>query len=352
MSFLFRRILDKTADHGSRLAALLDGSSVFITGASGFLASNLLAFLDELRKRHHKNIELAASARRPHGDVPLFEFLGTTPFDSWQVAPVEETTIPAGRQWIVVHAASYGSPADYIREPMTTFSSNTTGIRRIFENASLENRERIVYFSTAEIYGQPPDDKIPTREDFLGGPDLGDKRSIYAESKRMAEVLGVTLSHSQGIPLTVLRPWNVYGPGQRLNDGRVPIDFVRQMKYQGEIQLLSDGSPTRSFCHVMEAIPQVVACLRPPAGSPTVFNIGRQGSEIGILQLASKCAELFAAGPDSVRFKPDKRAEGMKRCQPDTTRVLNLPDSNLHPVELKEGLETCLEWVDFLASRK
>jgi UDP-glucuronate decarboxylase len=352
MPRLFRKLLENTVDREERLAESLDGSSLFITGGSGFLAANLLIFLDTLRKKYNKCIELAASARRPFDAIPLFEFLGAKPFDSWQVAPVEETIIPEGRRWIVVHTASYGSPVDYMRETLATFSSNTSGICRLFQNADSTNRERIVYFSTAEVYGQPPNEKIPTSEDFLGGPDLLDKRSIYAESKRMAEVLGVNLSDAHGIPLTVLRPWNVYGPGQRLDDGRVPMEFLRQMKLQGEIKLLSDGSPTRSFCHVLEAIPQIAACLRPRQCSQSVFNIGRQGDEIKILQLAIKCALILGGSPGSVAYNPNIQAAGMKRCQPDTTRISDLLGSKCCPIELNEGLETCVEWIDFLTSRK
>lgn len=330
------------------VAAELDGAAIFVTGASGFLAASLLIFLDELRNQHGVDIHLAASARRPPEEVPLFRFLDAPFPDEWHMASVEETNIPHGRSWIVIHTASFGAPADYMREPIATFEANTAGLCSLFRQVDSGTCERIVYFSTAEVYGQPPDECIPTPENFRGAPDLLDARSIYGESKRMAEVLGVTLSKEKKIPFSVIRPWNVYGPGQRKLDGRVPVEFFRQLAETRQITLLSDGSPRRSFCHVWEAIPQVVSCLRSQAAVGQAFNVGRQGDEVSILDLARSCAAVADLPVDSVAYDKSNKAPGMKRCQPDTERVRHLMTQDLPGVPLETGLRTCHEWIDFL----
>ncbi len=349
---IHKSILDSTVAPLEALAAQLHGAAVLVTGASGFLAASLLVFLDTIRRRHGIRLDLAASARRAAKDVPLFDFAGTSAPAAWQIASVEDTLLPDGRKWIVVHTASFGAPADYMREPIATYEANTRGISQLFERACSKNCERIVYFSTAEVYGQPPENCIPTSEDFNGGPDLSDARSIYGESKRMAEVLGVTLSRMKNIPFTVLRPWNVYGPGQRWNDGRVPVEFFRQLREKTIIKLLSDGSPRRSFCHVWEAMPQIAYCLRHPDAPGRAFNIGRQGDEVSILELAKACASAdgFDA-TEAVSWSPDNRAPGMVRCQPDTSRISALLGQNARSVPLPEGLDTVREWIDFLAKR-
>lgn len=346
-----KTILGEIVAEQECLARALGGSSIFVTGASGFLAASLLAFLDKLRKHHGVQIELAASARRPPSEVPLFGFLGTKPYDCWQVAPVEQTQPPGGRRWIVVHTASFGSPVDYMRAPFTTFSANTKGIENFFDPAGSLKMEAMVYFSSAEVYGQPPDVAIPTKESFCGGPNLENPRSIYAESKRMGEVLGRAFSKKTGVPFVSLRPWNVYGPGQRLKDGRVPMEFLRQMKTAGRIRLLSDGSPTRSFCHVWEAMPQIATCLRPGPGSHSVFNIGSQGTETSIRELATLCAGLFGKGGESVSLQSNSEPQAMLRCQPDTSRISQLQVVPQRKIALCEGLETCLEWVEFLGNQ-
>ena len=195
-------------------SALSSGAAIHVNGASGFLASNLLALLDRADELHGLGLRLHASARRPAGRVGLFGFLGLEPRVRWDLAPAESTTFPdelAGG--VAVHTASYGAPADYLREPMATFQANTAGLIRTFAEAARVGAAHVVYLSSAEVYGQPPAEAIPTREDYDGGPDLGDIRSIYGESKRMAEVLGASLSRQTGIAFTAVRPWNLYGPG-------------------------------------------------------------------------------------------------------------------------------------------
>ncbi len=77
----------------------------------------------------------------------------------------------------------------------------------------------MVYFSSAEVYGQPSEDCIPTSESVLGQVPIDDRRSIYAESKRMAEVLGQVLSEQHGIKFTVVRPWNLFGQDKGIMTG-------------------------------------------------------------------------------------------------------------------------------------
>lgn len=344
------KILEEIVEKQERLAGNLDESSIYVTGASGFLASNLLIFLDKLRKKYAIKMNLTASARRSPASVFLFDFLKTIPFDDWQIASVEETRPSPEKRWIIVHTASYGSPLDYMREPFATFSSNTKGIQHFFEGPVNLAMESMVYFSTAEVHGQPPDAEIPTKETFQGGPELANPRSIYAESKRMGEVLGRTFSDKTGVPFVSLRPWNVYGPGQRLDDGRVPMEFLRQMKRDNRIHLSSDGKPTRSFCHVWEAIPQIAACLRPPAGSEAIFNIGKQGDEISVREMARLCAEVFGKSEESISLLPNSDPKGMMRCQPDTTRVRELGIASHRNIGIHEGLKTCREWVEYLAA--
>jgi hypothetical protein len=149
------------------------GAAIHVNGASGFLASNLLALLDRADDLHGLGLRLHASARRPAGRVGLFGFLGLEPRVRWDLAPAESTTFPdelAGG--VAVHTASYGAPADYLREPMATFQANTAGLIHTFAEAARVGAAHVVYLSSAEVYGQPRADAIPTREDYDGGPDL------------------------------------------------------------------------------------------------------------------------------------------------------------------------------------
>ena len=328
----------------------LAGAAVHVNGASGFLASNLLALLGRASDRHGLGLRLHASARRPIEHVRLFEFLDLNPRVEWEQAPAETTTLPELAGGVAVHTASYGAPADYLREPMATFQANTAGLVRTFAEAARVGAAHVVYLSSAEIYGQPPAEAIPTREDHCGGPDLTDARSIYAESKRMAEVLGAALSGQTGIPFTAVRPWNLYGPGQRLDDGRVPMAFMRMAIEDDVISLNSDGTPRRSPCFVWDGLLQLIACLDPAGAGTGPVNIGSPDDELSMAELARRCAEVAGAPGDAVHLgrAGSGRGQGLARCAPDISRVrararVALPA----PTPLEEGLSLLREWIDW-----
>jgi nucleoside-diphosphate-sugar epimerase len=340
-----RRLLDAAVESAIPYATPLRNCAICITGASGFLAASLVAFLSELNRAACLNLRLFANARRPLDQIALFQFLGISPQVTWTQAAVEEVTLPAAKDLIVVHAASYGSPRDYLREPIATYRANTQGLMNLFGQ---ERRLRqFVYISSAEIYGQPPAASIPTPETFVGGLDTLSARSIYGESKRMAEVLGVCLGEQQGVPFTALRPWNVYGPGQRTNDGRVPMEFVRQALQDRAVSLSSNGTPTRAFCHVWDAMRQITATLGDTAKAGA-FNIGNSTEEISVLALARRCAVTCGLPAEAVTFDPSAPHTGLQQCVPDVSAILTRTDSTRPFTSLHDGLATLVEWHNFL----
>lgn len=346
MKNLHSQLLDLAmADYEAVNISHLKGAKIFVTGASGFLATSLLVFLSRLDRRNGLNLKLAASARRPSAYIPLFNFLDETPQVEWQQARVEDTVLPRG-SWIVVHAASHGSPKDYLREPLETYSANVQGLIHLL--GQKEHIRQFVYFSSAEIYGQASSSCIPTREDYVGGSQTMSVRSIYGESKRMAEVLGVCLTRQHQLPLTVLRPWNVYGPGQRLEDGRVPMEFVRQAKADGRIALSSDGSPTRSFCYVWDAIRQITSLLGHDE-KQVAYNIGNGTEEISVLELARIVARACDLPDGSVTYDMVARSDSLQRCAPDVSRVTALESPKREFTPIETGLRTLVEWYQYLS---
>lgn len=342
-----RTLLDTALSASGSLAGRLNNLSVYVTGASGFLAASLLVFLSELNRCERLNLRLFASARRPMEQVPLFGFLDLRPEVEWEVAPAETARVPAADRLVVVHTASYGSPRDYLRQPMETFEANTKGIIHLFQQCEAGRVLQFVYFSSAEIYGQPPETAIPTPEGYVGGLETLAPRSIYGESKRMSEVLGVCLGQARKIPFTALRPWNLYGPGQRLEDGRVPMEFIRQARQEGAIRLASNGSPRRAFCYVWDGIRQIMATLGHSA-PVQAFNIGNSAEEISILELARLCAVASGLPAAAVQFDPAAKAAGLSRCAPDTRAVCKLIVEPQPFTPLTPGLRALHEWAGFL----
>lgn len=349
MMLLHEKLLDEAVAHSAAWAGRLVGKAVLVTGASGFLASSLLVFLSRLDRAYRLGLDLHATARRAPEEVDLFRFLRMKIPGRWVRASIEETEVPEIPDIVVVHTASFGSPKDYQREPIATFRANTEGVLGLYEKASRCRASQFIYLSSAEVYGQPPDAQIPTAEDFVGALPTLSPRSIYGESKRMAEVLGACMAQATGIPFTAARPWNIYGPGQRVQDGRVPIEFMRQARESGQISLLSNGSPCRSFCHAWVGVRQIAGLLG-SLSQAAAWNVGFGQGEISMLELARSCARACGLAESVVTYDPAAQTLGMQRSAPDTTRI----DRELGPaptVTLDEGLGTLREWLDFLEKR-
>jgi nucleoside-diphosphate-sugar epimerase len=343
---LHQQLLEQALDYPRRLHDNLKDKAVLITGASGFLASSMIVFLTKLNKTFSLNLDLYAAARRRSDEVDLFRFMNCVPPQKWAISSVNETAIPNVPGIIIVHAASFGSPKDYQKHPLETFEANTAGLLNLFARSSEVKASQLMYISSAEIYGQPPTDEIPTREDYVGGLPTLEARSIYGESKRMGEVLGTCLAESTRIPLTVVRPWNVYGPGQRLEDGRVPIEFMRQGLLHESIRLASNGTPRRAFCHAWTAVRQIVGLLGHDEASGA-WNVGCGKEEVSILEAAKQCAAACDLGEDAVSVNARAGSVGVQRSAPDTRKIDAVVGVN-PAVKLEQGLKTVREWIEFI----
>ena len=190
----------------------------------------------------------------------------------------------------VIHAAGIASPTYYRQHPIETMDANITGLRLLLDRvveAGARERETdgFLFFSSSEIYGDPPPDQIPTPETYRGNVSCTGPRACYDESKRYGETLCVNFARQHGVPVTMARPFNNYGPGLKLTDRRVIPDLARDVLAGRDLTLLSDGSATRTFCYVTDAVSgyyKVLVNGRP--GEP--YNVGTEEPEISVGELA------------------------------------------------------------------
>lgn len=244
----------------------------------------------------------------------------------------------------IVHAASIASPSFYRRYPLETIEANVLGLRNMLELARQKRPKSVLSFSSSEVYGDPPPQHIPTPEDYNGNVSCTGPRACYDESKRLGETLAVNYYHQWDVPVKIVRPFNVYGPGLRLEDRRVLPDFFRGALEDGEISILSDGSPTRSFCYVRDAIIGFLKALLSDYNGEA-FNIGNDSEEISMLALARAVAKVV--GGASVQFQSSEDEEYLtdnpqRRC-PDLTKARKLLKFTPR-APLEEGLSRSLAW--------
>jgi nucleoside-diphosphate-sugar epimerase len=201
----------------------------------------------------------------------------------------------------IIHAASTASPFYYRKYPIETMDANVNGLRSLLEysrkqNGRGKNVEGFLFFSSSEIYGDPPPDRVPTPEDYRGNVSCTGPRACYDESKRYGETLCVNFVRQYDLPVKVVRPFNNYGPGLKITDRRVLPDFARDIMSGRDITMYSDGSPTRTFCYSADAIIGYYKILV-KGWKGEAYNIGVETPEISILTLAEKAVstakELF-----------------------------------------------------------
>ena len=196
--------------------------------------------------------------------------------------------------WII-HAAGIASPMYYRAKPLECIDANINGLRNILDYAVAERKagrpvSGILFYSSSEIYGDPSADAIPTPETYRGNVSCTGPRACYDESKRFGETLCVTYARHLDIPVKQARPFNNYGPGLKITDGRVLPDFARNVLAGEDIVMLSDGSPTRTFCYATDAITGYYKVLvRGHNGEP--YNVGIEKPEISMATLAKLVTE-------------------------------------------------------------
>jgi nucleoside-diphosphate-sugar epimerase len=233
----------------------------------------------------------------------------------------------------IIHAASIASPFYYRKYPIETMDANVNGLRSLLDysrnqSGKGKNLEGFLFFSSSEIYGDPPPDKIPTTEDYRGFVSCTGPRACYDESKRYGETLSVNFARQYDMPVKVARPFNNYGPGLKITDRRVLPDFARDVISGRDVVMFSDGSPTRTFCYSADAIVGYYKVLV-KGWKGEAYNIGIETPEISILTLAEKTVstanELFGykgkivqktnKGSDYLVDSPNRRCPVIKKAR-------------------------------------
>ena len=170
------------------------------------------------------------------------------------------------------------------------------GTKNLLEFAKSKKVKSMLYFSSSEVYGDPNPNYIPTPEGYWGNVSAVGPRACYDESKRLGETLCMTYHQLYKIPVKIVRPFNVYGPGMKVHDYRViPTFMVKALK--GEALPVHDkGNQTRTFCYITDAIQGFIKVLASDKNGE-IYNVGRTDEEINMVSLGNLVSGLVTRKP-------------------------------------------------------
>ena len=335
----------------------LSGRSVLVAGGAGFLGYYLVHGALHWNRTH--------AAQPPILVTVLDNFIRGVP--GWLMALEQDPNLrllkhditqplPAalGDVEYLIHAASIASPTYYRKFPIETMDANVNGLRFLLDYSLAQKQKGkplagVLYYSSSEIYGDPTPDSIPTQESYRGYVSCTGPRACYDESKRYGETLCVNFARQYGLPIKVARPFNNYGPGLKITDGRVIPDFARNILGRQDIVMFSDGSARRTFCYVADAVAGYYKILV-KGRSGEAYNIGVETPEISMAELADRVAalgrELFGYTGKVVRQQSadkDYLVDNPSRRCPVITKART--ELGYDPqVTIEEGLRRSLIW--------
>jgi len=311
------------------------GKKILVTGSDGFIGSHLLerlvelgatvralvlynsfnswGWLDTLDKEIRENVEIVAGdIRDPHHVQEM----------------VKDVDVVFHLASLIAIPYSYHAPDSYLE-------TNVKGTLNLLQAARNSSVERIIHTSTSEVYGTAQ--FVPITEEH---PLVG--QSPYAASKIAADQFAISFHRSFDLPVTIVRPFNTYGPRQ---SARAIIPTIISQALSGK-KLIHIGNvrPTRDFTYVRDTVEGFVKAAEHEETIGKTINLG-SNSEISIGDLASKIKGLlnnsFEIAFDETRFRPEKSE--VDRLRSDNSKAGTI--MKWRPtVPLEKGLELTIEW--------
>jgi UDP-glucose 4-epimerase len=312
----------------------LHGKRIVLTGGAGFIGTTLsrrlvddneLVVLDNLHRDALAGTELAGH--------PNLTFVQADVLDA---EAVREAFAGATH---IVHLAAIAGVDTVLESPVRTMRVNMIGTYNVLEaaQATAETLERLVDFSTSEVFGKHAYKVEEIHETAQGS--VGEARWTYAVSKLAGEHLAHAYFDEFGLPTCSLRPFNVYGPGQ-IGGGAIRA-FIETILAGRDLVIHGDGSQVRAWCYVDDLVDALLLVLERPEAVGEVFNIGNERSVLTVLDLATRIRQLMDADVE-ITFRPLHYTDVEMRI-PNVDKARKL--LGWEPkVDLDEGLSRTIAW--------
>jgi UDP-glucose 4-epimerase len=290
---------------------------VLITGGAGFIGSHLadaliargdhVVALDDFSTGSTANIKhITKNFEIIEGDIRNTEL-------------INETTKDVD---LVLHMAAALGVNTILESPLESISTNIAGSEVVLK-AAATHKKRILIASTSEIYGKNPKQPLNESDDrVVGSPQK--IRWSYSDAKAIEEAMAFSLNQEKALKVTTARLFNTVGPRQSAQYGMVVPRFVRSALKNEPINIYGDGTQSRVFCHVYDAIEALLVLVGTDKTINEVYNLGGTG-EVTIKQLAEAVIKQTNSN-STIEYTPYEKAyapgfEDMQRRVPDISKI-------------------------------
>jgi UDP-glucuronate decarboxylase len=322
----------------------MNGKSILITGAGGFLGRYFVAVLKEYNKQIANPISIVALDNHVTSNPSVAtNTLKLDPNIEWIYGDATLGAQLPDKFDYILHAAGIASPEHYRAKPLATIDVAVSVTRVLLEKARADN-SRVLFFSSSEIYGDPTPEFIPTNEEYRGHVASRGPRACYDESKRLGETLCWIYENYYNVHVSVVRPFNVFGPGMMPKDFRVMPNFAASIARGESLKVYGHGQQTRTFCYITDAVVGFLKILV-DADAPSVFNVGNPNPEISIKELAKLIQDTVSPNTriEMIKYPETYPEDEPNRRCPDISRIRTL--LKYEPkVSLEEGIERFFSW--------
>jgi UDP-glucuronate decarboxylase len=336
-----------------RLTARVDykqfsNSNIFITGANGLIGGFLSDFFDYINEEYKLGINLYLTSYSPKERLTRIKNLvnkNNVHYFDWDSSERVDTNNLPSKIDYCFFCSGYGQPSKFLENNIKTCLLNVVGVESIL---SYMNRRggKFLFMSTSELYGNPPDEHIPTPETYGGNYDISNNRAGYNISKCLGEIICKEYGKSN-VETKIARVALTYGPGTLLSDKRVLQEFIFKAK-EGTIKMLDQGQSKRNYLYISDSIELMLKIIL--KGKDLIYNIGGDTEEISICDLATSIASHFNAivipGKNTTKEVVKKAPNTVKLCM---SKIRNeFPEYGKNIVSLEEGLKNTIRWYNFI----
>lgn len=261
-----------------------DGKTVYITGATGLIGSNLVDAI-----LNCSNAKLIVQIRDLEKAQKLF---GTSV--EYVLCDLNDKSDYSGKVDYVIHCANPTSSRFFVNNPVETISTAVSGTLNALKFANEKKVKGFVFLSTMEVYGMP-EKGHKVSENEGGMFDTAIVRNCYPISKQTCESLCVAYATEYGVHTRVVRLTQTFGPGVSYNDGRVFAEFARCAIEKRNIVLKTEGKTERDYLYTVDAVSAILTVLL-GGGDGEIYTAANESTYCSIKQMAELVAQNYKVG--------------------------------------------------------